>query len=84
MAGSQAGQPKRKDSSMPTYEYECVSSGRRFDFFQSINDAPLAICPSCGGEVRKLISSGGGIIFKGSGFYETDYKRKNKGASTGS
>jgi putative FmdB family regulatory protein len=59
---------------MPTYEYECVECAHRFDVFQSIKDAPLDTCKKCGGRVRKLISSGAGVIFKGSGFYVTDYK----------
>ncbi|RLB13655.1 MAG: zinc ribbon domain-containing protein [Deltaproteobacteria bacterium] len=66
---------------MPTYEYECQNTGRRFDFFQNMNDEPLQKCPECGGPVRKLISAGGGIIFKGSGFYATDYKGGGGGAS---
>jgi putative FmdB family regulatory protein len=65
---------------MPTYEYECKSCGHVFDFFQNMNDEPLKICPQCGKEVRRLINGGGGIIFKGSGFYVTD--KKGKGASS--
>jgi putative FmdB family regulatory protein len=60
---------------MPTYEYKCEKTGKRFEEFQSMNDAPLTVCPECGGPVRRLIGSGGGVIFKGSGFYETDYKK---------
>jgi putative FmdB family regulatory protein len=59
---------------MPTYEYECKSCGHTFDVLQSMNDAPLKICPKCGGDVRRLINGGSGIIFKGSGFYVTDKK----------
>lgn len=59
---------------MPTYEYKCDSCGHRFDAFQSIKDEPLKECVKCGREVRRLIGSGAGIIFKGSGFYVNDYK----------
>ena len=62
---------------MPTYEYHCNGCGFEFEEFQSIAAEPLHICPRCGGSVRRLISGGGGIIFKGSGFYETDYKHKH-------
>ncbi len=63
---------------MPTYEYECLECGKNFEAFQKISDSPLNSCPTCKGNVKRLISSGCGIIFKGSGFYATDYK--NKGA----
>ncbi|CUU07992.1 putative regulatory protein, FmdB family [Candidatus Kryptobacter tengchongensis] len=62
---------------MPTYEYKCDNCGYIFEEFQSINDEPVKICPKCGGSVRKVISGGIGLIFKGSGFYITDYKRGN-------
>ena len=58
---------------MPTYEYECGSCGHAFEHFQSMSDKPLTTCPQCGGEVRRLIGTGSGIIFKGPGFYATDY-----------
>ena len=61
---------------MPTYEYECTKCGFKFEFFQRVDSLPREKCPKCSGKVRKLISGGCGIIFKGSGFYETDYKRK--------
>ncbi len=62
---------------MPTYEYECTSAkcGHAFERFQSIADKPLQRCPLCRCKVKRLIGTGAGIIFKGSGFYETDYKR---------
>jgi len=60
---------------MPTYEYECAKCGN-FDFFQNMKDDPLKKCPKCGGKVHRLIGGGSGIIFKGTGFYETDYKKK--------
>lgn len=62
---------------MPTYDYECRACGHRFEEFQSITEAPLTECPSCGGEVRRLIGSGAGILFKGSGFYQTDYRSES-------
>ncbi|MCD6459459.1 zinc ribbon domain-containing protein [bacterium] len=60
---------------MPTYEYECKDCHFRFEKFQSMNAEPISVCPECGGHVKKLISTGAGIIFKGSGFYCTDYKK---------
>lgn len=69
---------------MPTYEYECQKCGKHFDRFQGMSDAPIKRCPSCKGSVRRLLGSGAGIIFKGSGFYETDYKRKGSSESSSS
>lgn len=64
---------------MPTYEYECDVCGHEFEEFQSMSDKPLKKCPSCGkNKLQRLIGAGAGIIFKGSGFYETDYKRKEQ------
>jgi len=60
---------------MPTYEYECDACGHRFDEFQSITAKPLRKCPECGRlKLRRLIGTGGAVIFKGGGFYETDYR----------
>jgi putative FmdB family regulatory protein len=59
---------------LPTYEYECKQCGHRFEAFQSMKDAPLADCPQCGGALRRLPGTGAGILFKGSGFYSTDYR----------
>lgn len=59
---------------MPTYEYRCRQCGHEFELFQSMNDEPVKICPKCQGEVQRLISTGAGLIFKGSGFYITDYR----------
>ncbi len=60
---------------MPTYEYECRSCGARYELFQSIKAKPKRKCPQCGRRTgKRLIGSGSGIIFKGSGFYETDYR----------
>lgn len=62
---------------MPTYEYECSACGHAFEILQSISDPKLKKCPKCGKlKLDRLIGSGTGIIFKGSGFYETDYKKK--------
>lgn len=62
---------------MPTYEYKCSKCGHQFEKFQSIKDSPLKKCPQCGKDaLKKLISGGAGLIFKGSGFYLTDYAKK--------
>ncbi|RKY86188.1 zinc ribbon domain-containing protein [candidate division KSB1 bacterium] len=58
---------------MPTYDYVCVNCGHRFEKFQKMSDEPLKFCPECGGKVKRLIGTGGGIVFKGHGFYATDY-----------
>lgn len=68
---------------MPTYEYECRKCGHRFERFQSITAAPLKTCPKCKGKVARLLSGGAGIIFKGSGFYQTDYKKTAPAAHAG-
>jgi putative FmdB family regulatory protein len=61
---------------MPTYEYACKLCGHQFEIFQSIKDESLRRCPSCKKlGLRRLISGGAGLIFKGTGFYETDYRR---------
>lgn len=59
---------------MPTYEYECQKCNHRFEKFQSITEAPVKTCPKCKGRVKRLLGTGSGIIFKGSGFYATDYR----------
>lgn len=61
---------------MPTYEYICKKCKHMFEMFQSMFDAPRKTCPECKGAVRRLVSGGSGLIFKGSGFYLTDYKNK--------
>ena len=64
---------------MPTYDYICKKCEKVFEFFQSMSDAPLTKCPDCGKqELRRIISGGTGLIFKGSGFYLTDYKQGSK------
>ena len=60
---------------MPNYDYKCLNCGT-FEIFQKMSEKPLTECPHCGAPVRRLIGAGSGIIFKGAGFYETDYKRK--------
>jgi len=64
---------------MPTYEYECERCGHHFEVFQSMKDAKLTDCPQgeCVGPVRRLLGTGAGVIFKGSGFYETDYRSES-------
>ena len=78
---------------MPTYEYECLDCGNQFEAVQSMKDPHLTACPQCGGNVRRKIGRGAGIIFKGSGFYQTDYrsdsykaaaKKDSEGSSTSS
>ena len=60
---------------MPTYDYECESCGHQFEQFQSITARPTKKCPECGKmKLQRLIGAGAGIIFKGSGFYQTDYR----------
>ena len=60
---------------MPTYEYYCTSCGFEFEEFQSIASEPITVCPKCNLQVKRKISGGSGLIFKGSGFYITDYKK---------
>src|SRR3954463_4879234 len=63
---------------MPTYEYKCDACGHEFERFQPITAQPIRRCPQCGkAKVRRLISTGAGLIFKGSGFYITDYRDKS-------
>lgn len=59
---------------MPTYEYECEKCGHEFELFQSISEEPRKRCPKCRGKVARKIGTGAGVIFKGSGFYSTDYR----------
>ena len=63
---------------MPNYDYECTGCGFTFEKFQSMKDAPVKKCPKCGkAKAKRLISGGGGILFKGTGFYQTDYRSSN-------
>ncbi len=62
---------------MPTYDYECQSCDAAFELFQQITEEHQKVCPECGEErLRRLIGAGGAVIFKGSGFYQTDYRSK--------
>ena len=62
---------------MPTYDYECTVCKKVMEIFQQMSEAPLEKCPECGGEIKRLIGGGLGVIFKGNGFYATDSKKKN-------
>ncbi|HLW65856.1 MAG TPA: zinc ribbon domain-containing protein [Gemmataceae bacterium] len=63
---------------MPTYEYVCDACGHNFDELQSFSDAPLTKCPACGKKkLRRLFGTGAAVLFKGSGFYETDYRSES-------
>lgn len=63
---------------MPTYQYECEACGHNFEHMQSMTDKKLKKCPKCAKQTLiRHIGTGGGVIFKGTGFYETDYKRKD-------
>ena len=60
---------------MPTYDYQCGACNHEFEAFQSISEEPLVKCPACGKKkLKRLFGAGAGIIFKGSGFYQTDYR----------
>ena len=72
----------RTNGDMPTYEYRCTDCGVEFERFQQMSDAKIDECPECEGQVQRLISSGGALLFKGSGFYATDYR--SGGPSSGS
>ena len=65
---------------MPIYEYACTACGERLEAKQSFDDPPLEECPKCGGKLRKLYSPVG-VVFRGSGFYSTDTKKKPAAAS---
>jgi putative FmdB family regulatory protein len=62
---------------MPTYEYECGACGHRFEKYQSMTEKAIKKCPKCGkAKAERVISGGAGVLFKGSGFYQTDYRSK--------
>ena len=63
---------------MPTYNYYCGDCDSHFSYFQKMSESPISNCENCGGEVKRLITGGTGLIFKGSGFYLTDYKNDQK------
>lgn len=70
---------------MPNYDYRCDECGNVFEVFQKMSDPKLEVCPedNCNGQVKRLLGTGSGLIFKGTGFYETDYRSDSykKGAS---
>jgi len=68
---------------MPLYEYQCQACGKKTELLQKMNDAPLALCPECGGAVKKLFSSPA-VQFKGTGWYVTDYKKGGSSSGGGS
>lgn len=61
---------------MPTYDYKCSNCNHTFEYFQPMSSAPLTVCPKCKGSLIRIIGTGSGPIFKGTGFYQTDYKGK--------
>jgi len=63
---------------MPTYNYYCSDCDSHFSYFQKMSESPRSSCENCGGKVKRLITGGTGLIFKGSGFYLTDYKDRKK------
>ncbi|MCA9742631.1 MAG: zinc ribbon domain-containing protein [Deferribacteres bacterium] len=69
---------------MPTYDYRCKTCGHQFEVFHSISAEPVQACPNCNGngQVERLINGGIGLIFKGSGFYLTDYAKSNSSSAT--
>ncbi|BDQ04069.1 FmdB family zinc ribbon protein [Ignavibacterium sp.] len=69
---------------MPTYDYKCSVCNYTFEYFQSMKDQPLTTCPKCGGQLKRLIGPGAGPIFKGNGFYQTDYKNNSNNSNSGS
>ena len=69
---------------MPTYNYYCSDCDTHFSYFQKMSESPVTKCENCGGRVKRLITGGTGLIFKGSGFYLTDYKDEKKSPDTDS
>lgn len=70
---------------MPTYDYTCAACGHRFERFESINDDGVKPCPKCNKKkAKRMLGTGAGLIFKGAGFYTTDYKNKSSGGDSGS
>lgn len=66
---------------MPTYEYACRACEHRFEIWQKITDDPLTVCPQCGGEIHRVLFPTG-IVFKGHGFYKTDYNGSHSNGSS--
>jgi putative FmdB family regulatory protein len=69
---------------MPNYDYRCLTCGHEYELFQSISEKPATKCPKCGKKVQRLIGGGSGVSFKGTGFYETDYKKSSGSCSSDS
>ncbi|MCS7241510.1 MAG: hypothetical protein NZ706_02370 [Candidatus Caldatribacterium sp.] len=69
---------------MPIYEYQCLDCGKVFEEWQSFNDKPVSQCPFCKGRVKRLLSRNVGFVFKGSGFYITDYRSKSSSSASAS
>ena len=69
---------------MPNYDFECLHCGHKFEAFQNMSAEPLTKCPECGKKLKRLIGSGAGVIFKGKGFYATDYAKKSQQSPVGS
>jgi putative FmdB family regulatory protein len=63
---------------LPTYQYKCPSCGYEFEELQSMSEDPIKTCPKCKKDTRRIISAGAGFVFKGAGFYQTDYKNKGR------
>jgi len=63
---------------MPNYDYKCKKCSHTFEVFHSMTASPVKACPKCGSKVRRLISGGAGFIFKGPGFYATDYRKPDR------
>jgi putative FmdB family regulatory protein len=66
---------------MPTYNYYCGDCNAHFSYFQKMSESPISNCENCKGKLKRIITGGTGLIFKGSGFYLTDYKDKKKSES---
>ena len=69
---------------MPTYDYKCYNCNHTFEYFQPMSAAPLTECPECKGSLKRIIGAGSSPIFKGSGFYQTDYKGKSQNSNKSS
>jgi putative FmdB family regulatory protein len=79
-----AYQPVHSHCTMPTYEYRCPECRNQFEKFQKMSDEPIAECPACGARAERRLSGGAGFLFKGSGFYITDYRSDSYKKAAGS